>query len=489
LRIRHCILIVLAILSSPLWAQSYRIASVNYQNDGRTDIYILSLKASIQIGSEFQSRFALDEYLVDRRQVLLNERVLESVEIEVLELATAVDGYVEVDLNIRTKDTWNIIALPYFNYDSNTGLLLSIRARDYNFLGSMEPLRLNFNRDQDLSGEVAWSVDADFSYPFPAFGLDWEWGLAGAIVFPEEGADTRGNVETSISMSLPLALGALELKSGQAAWFNRLDSSGDPYEDDFYLRTSSSVGWRIPLEFTALPQAISVRPRVEWGLNWLPGGLEDLSLDMGSGLTAGLGLSYGRIDWHGNFRKGISISSDAAAEWYPESQSISRTLSFSTKAFLEYGWIGPSARFYGVYTLDGTTDNAGEVVRGVLNSRAVTDAAIALNLDLPVRALRFVPYEWWGKPWMKLFQFEQHWSPFFDAALGKYGDKPFTLSDGWYGAGLEVITFPLIMRSFYIRISAGWSVPDVLELRSLSGASERDGKSIRELFIGLGHHY
>lgn len=472
-----------------LFGQPYYIASTEYESIGRSRDYVLALKADIKTGTQFRDRAALQAYLADRRQVLLNERVLDSVRIEAVEGNADPDGRIPVALKVHTVDTWNIVALPYFKYDSNEGLLLSVRARDYNFMGTLEPLRINFNLEEDLAGNTYWGADADFVYPFPAFGLDWAWSLGGAFAISGDDTPSRGSLETALKAALPLSLGALELKLAQTAWFNKLDSHGDPYEDPFYLRSSASAGWRLPLTLASLPLQAIVRPRVELGFNWLPGGLSDPALDRGPSSTAGLGLSYGRADWIGNFRRGFTLSSDAALDYYLMQQAWTGSFSFTGTGFLDLGWAGPSARLYALKVIGDTTDNAGAAVRGVLNNRAETDAAISLNLDLPVRLIRFVPYEWFGKGWMKLFQFEQHWSPFFDATLGHYDGQWFALDKGWYGAGLEVITFPLIMRSFYVRVSVGWSVPDVLELKTLSGRSTRDGKGINEIFIGLGHHY
>lgn len=475
---------ILALAAAPLFAQGLRIASVEFDSQGRSSEYILAMKADIRPGMAFPDRAALDAFLADRRQVLLNERVLESVEIAVEE-----SGGGEVAVTVRTKDSWNIVALPYFKFDSNDGLLLSVRGRDYNFLGSMEALRLNLNREQDTSGQSAWSADLEFYYPFPALGLDWKVGASGGVTLPEGGAPARGEAALLAEASMPLPLGRLELSTAQRAYVNRVDSAGDAYGDAFYLRTTAGAAWRIPVALGPAAMAPYLRPRVEWGQNWLPGGLEDGSLDRGPGLTAAFGAGAGRADWRGNFRSGWTASADAAATWYPERGGYARTLSTTLKAYADLGWAGPSARLSAFIDLDGRSQSAGEALRGVLNARAATDAAVSLNADFPVRLINFRPYEWFGKRWMRVFEFEQHWSPFVDAALGRFGPGNDLLAEGWYGAGLEVITFPLIMRSFYVRISLGVDLAAVASTRSLTAPAPRDGKQAYELFFGLGHHY
>ncbi|HPE37660.1 MAG TPA: hypothetical protein PK625_10935, partial [Spirochaetales bacterium] len=228
-------LAALMVLGASVWAQVHVIQDVDYQIEGRTQEYQLALRADINAGTEFADRAALDAYVADKVQVLRNERVLESADIDVAVGEPLPDGRMPVVLTVRTVDTWNIVALPYFRYDSNLGLLLSIRGRDYDFLGSMEALRVNLNRDQDLDGNASWGMDADFSYPFPAWGLDWVWSLGGAFSIPEDGDPAAASLETSLGLSKPLGPGTLEATLGQVAYFNRQDSSGGYYDDAFYL--------------------------------------------------------------------------------------------------------------------------------------------------------------------------------------------------------------------------------------------------------------
>jgi hypothetical protein len=131
----------------------------------------------------------------------------------------------------------------------------------------------------------------------------------------------------------------------------------------------------------------------------------------------------------------------------------------------------------------------GSTLRGILEARITTDAMVTLNVDFPVRVIHFVPSQWFGLSWMQYFEFDQVWSPFFDAAIGHFNGRYFHPSDGYYSGGIEVITFPLKFRSFFLRISAGWDIVAVLQNKSLSGPTQRDGQSMRELFIGTGMFY
>jgi hypothetical protein len=465
-----------------------RIASIEYEVRGRTNPYFLSQKAELSVGDEFPSREAFEERLKRVRQRLLNERVLE--EVEVMSTYAAGEGVVTLaGVTIKVRDTWNIIALPYFKYDSNDGLLLSVRARDYNFLGTMLPLRINFNYEYDTSSQATFGADLGFSYPFPAVGLDWALGFSGSLAYHDGGANPDLGLGLSLGSGIALGPGRLDFSLSQNLNLNGRASDGSDFDDPLYLTSSADIGWSVPLWTSAQGDKLSLRPRAGVSGKWLPGGLSDPELKGDPVLSTGAGLSFGRVDWIGNFRDGYAYSVDAGASFATGSDALSRTISGSAELHRNFGWFGISARFKTFYSADGPSQAPGEAMRGILNSRAASDLAYTVNLDLPVRVIRFVPSEWFGVSWMRYFNFEQHWSPFLDFSNGHYDDTWFLVSKGWYAAGLEVITFPLAMRSFYLRISAGWSLTDFAALRALSGASPRDGKGIRELFIGLGHHY
>ena len=57
---------------------------------------------------------------------------------------------------------------------------------------------------------------------------------------------------------------------------------------------------------------------------------------------------------------------------------------------------------------------------------------------------------------------------------------------GWYSGGLEIIMYPIKMRSIYTRISYGH---DLREINNKDGYAKRDGKPVSEIFIGIGLHY
>jgi hypothetical protein len=483
-----CIALVAA-LSAGYAQTRYSIRSISYEIDGRTKQYFIERLTDIHVGQEFPDQESLAALLEDRRQLLINERVLESAEIKTMFAAADYSGLIPVDLVVATKDTFNIIGLPYGKYDSNTGLLLALRGRDYNFFGTMEPLILNVNWEIDNDGEHTPGLESKFTLPFRAAGLDWKWNLDAELTTPGW-KDLIFSANTGLTASIPLWQHTLSLYALQSFDIGAEDSTGISYSDEFYF--TSSIGtyysWRILR--TKNYGDLVVRPKVDLSYRWWPGGLTDASLLQTPVVTPSVNASIGRVNWKGNFREGAEASATLSTSYYVSEGSIATKLSGSTSVFFALEFFGPSAQLSGFTWLNGSIDtSAGDPVRGVLNSRIKTASALFLNLDLPFRLIRFSPADWFGISWMRYFHFEQHWSPFIDLALVEEAGRIFSPSDMWIGSGLEVITYPKVFRSFYFRISLAWDLRDVLQLRSLTGKSLRDGRGISEFFFGVGLHY
>lgn len=485
------LLLALALaLAAPAFADGpIVVESVSYQVDGRTMVYYLAQKANFPEGQIFPDQASLEAALEGLKKRLLNERVLETVEVAVEYGPAGEDGTTPARVSVHAVDTWNIIALPYFRYDSNTGLLLSVRARDYNFLGSMLPLRVNLNYEDDGGGNIAWVGDISFTFPFVAGGLDWNLNIDGSIGFQEGGANPMLGLSAGIGSAVGLGPGRLDFGYSQGLTVNARDGSGSNYADPYYLGSTLNLGWSVDVWKPLEGPAVSMRPWASLTGNWLFGEFSDPHPTTGPTLSSGTGFSYGSVDWVGNFREGFVSGLDLSSSYSLLTGENSRRISGNAALYGAHEWFGFSLRASAFYSFDGGTSFAAEALRGVLTSRASTDAAFVVNFDLPIRVIRFLPAAWFGKTWMRYFEFEQHWSPFIDMAQGHFDDSWFLVSHGWYTGGLEVITYPLAMRSLYIRISIGWNLLDVAQLRSLSGSSPRDGAGIYELFIGFGHHY
>ncbi len=491
-KVLGCITFMLLLVSGITFGQqtglSYRIDDVQFEVDGRSKPYFLTRIADIEKGLVFDDKVSLEAYVEERRQVLLNERVLESVEIEIRESVSGETNIVSTTLIVKTKDTWNLIALPYFKYDSNTGVLLALRGRNYNFLGTLRPLNLNLNWQIDTTGVSEPSAVMSFALPFPAAGLDWTWkGEAGLTLRKDMPVDFV--VGTGIALELPFDPFILSVSAKESFYLGQISSNGKNYDDPYFFASSFGIGLSTVLYDFGSNGKLTAGPNLDLYYRYAPGGLNDESLLETPTLTPSFVVGFGRVDWKGNFRQGVKATANASLDMYFGSGERSFSLGASAAAFAAFEKVGPSARLSGFWYANSADSSAGDYIRGVLDARISTDAGIFLNLDCPIRLIDVDPAFWFNQAWMRYCRFELQMSPFFDAALVHSNGRFFAPQDGWYGAGIEAVLFPAYARSFYLRVSTGWSVPDVIALKSLSGMSSRDGRRIFEIFIGIGHFY
>jgi hypothetical protein len=477
-------------LALSIHAESYYIESLTWEIQGRTQEYYLAKAAGIEAGRTFSSLEEFNAYLVAKRQILINQRVLESVVLDTMIADSQSDSEspIPVSLVVRVRDTMNIVIIPYLKYDSNAGLLLAGRARDYDFLGTIEPLYVNLNWLFDTNWKSAPGFNASFSAPFPLGRDEILFGGSLDVVLPEN-KPLGINLASSVGFRLPLGRFTIGVDASQAFLSGQLDSNDLPYADSWYLTSTAGISASVPLEEIPQLGSLALRAGLSLSGNWKPGRLLDGRIDNGPALDSSVSLTAGHIDWIGNFRKGLS-SSVAASFLFNLEGKLMRKLSATVASYDSIDVLGYSARLSGFASF-GYLINSGEYVRGVMNNRIVSDAAIFVNLDLPLSALRIKFSDWLAMPSLRVLDFEQHWSPFMD--FGMVHDREtrrwFNLRDSWCSGGIEVITFPTAMRSFYLRVSAGWDLRDVYALRSLGGFSPRDGRSTREFFVGMGHFY
>ncbi len=478
------------------------------------------------IGTRFADKAALETFIADKRQILLNERVLASVESS-YEATTAPGGGQDVVLRFVTVDTWNLIALPYAKYDSNTGLLLSIRGRDYDFAGSMQELALDLDYKKSPSGRTSYTGALSFTLPFQSLGRDWAMG------FHETGGFwTDGTVSTVTQASLSLELPGLgfpaSLTATQGVSYNALAASSELAKDpdSWYLSEGFGFGATIPVSgdigslgsFELGP--VIWTPSATLSLNWKPGaeleyygnamvtqpgsgpyGYGDTVPSIGNSISYGRGglvatvastLSLGRVDWEGNLRRGLAVSLGNVNSYNAQYRDLASDLSLSLSWYEEYGGrLGVASmltllnRFSSHPGADALS-NLGWYLRGVIDDRLSGVQGVFINAELPVKIFDFPTHAIIGT---RVLDFEFQASPFVDAAIVRPDFRSgFTKDWLQYAGGIEFMAFPAGLRSFIVRASAGWDLKNVLATHSLT-ASTPDRGSPYEIFIGLGMKY
>ncbi len=473
--------------AAEITAERYRITSIDYDISGITlRIALETVVEDLRVGREFATEAALIGFLADQQQILLNERTLADARVT-YETEEVEDGYHEVAVHVRTQDSWNIIALPYLRYSTDDGLLLSLRLRDYNFLGTMERLSVDLDRESDRptdfsDGEVA--ISADIAYPFQRFGYDWRWFVGLDVEFDLEDEETELEIDTGIDWAwtfpwlfdLDWTLGARQ----RYTYF--LPADPDPYllENSVQLGTRVSTPWTLPA-FGDVTYRPDWRVRQRYRFN---GFLLARPLDRdkyGPDARFRHTLSAGRVDWIGNFRRGreVSLSNTYQYNFY-DGADLGGRFGWDTidvvaelEAHETVSAFGFSSRAAGFADAADDAQFADEV-RGIRETwdgfdQLKGEYGFYTNVDAAVSVIRLRPIG------------EIVFSLFFDT--GRAG----TYEGGWkdmrYGGGFELFAFPLPTRAFYIRGSLGW------DLEKVAGDGQLRGDGRTDIFFGLNHHY
>jgi len=492
----------------------YIIREVQFDIDGRSRPFALMYNGEFTEGERIKGKENLDKYIAFKTQLLINQQVLEDVRIEYFPGEKEEDGAIPVKLLVYVKDTWNFIIMPYPKYDSNDGLSLILKIRDYNFLGSMSPIKMDMGYLQnDGESTVALSIEADA--PFQAAGLHWDLSFDNYFEYTFEKPFYYQNV-TGLSVQLPWQITTFSVGYRQYLTLNEENTGEDKdiygSDDRFtgvYGSSEVFASWKIPLGIEAGDFGeLAYIPGASARFNYPYGNMND-SRKPSSTISHLFG--FGRVDWIGNYRKGMSFSIENAYNWYfdrPDAP-IRVTLDFDTIFHWPFSkYFGISSRLKYLQYLHWSemindwipNYSAGEYIRGVLDKDIRADYIFVLNLDFPIRILRFWPSELLNNPKLHLFDFEIQLSPFTDLSFfhGPYsklkdeynpqeGSTNFSLNDMINTVGFEIIVFSGFFRSLKLRGSFGY---DIQKIKN-NGLSLKWGffPAWDEIFIGLDHFY
>jgi len=453
----------------------YVINSFNFNITGRTRPDALIRKGELKTGEEITGFSELEKYINDKTQLLFNERVLDSVSIDYDICERREDGKFPVDVTISTKDTWNIVAIPRPRYSSNTGFDITLKARDYNFLGTMSPLRIDLGYVYDQNHNNSFFFKLDSNIPFTAYGLNWNIKFFNDFSYRPDTEQPFFYENTSgLSVELPVKFTVITFGLNESFILNEENEDVyKPYygnfQDGFYMATNPYISWKIPLgvnagnfgEIIFTPGISAVIPHEfsEWPLD---------DIKKGPVLIFTQNLGFNHVDWIGNFRKGVDVSVNNSFDYnffkagrdknpwtdkfifssighfkFTDFFGVSTNLMYRQWVYYDYG-----------YTL------AGDALRGVIDKDVFADNMLSLNLDLSFKILKFLPSVWFNKSKLRVFNFELFFNPFIDMAL--YHDPvnktDFNFENLIVTGGTEFIFFPEFFRSLFLRVSLGWNL-------------------------------
>jgi hypothetical protein len=472
-------------------AAAYVIQSVDYRITGKTRPQALDRVLRPGVGQTLESLEELEAHIAGKTRELHNIRALttEGSFIRYTLGEPGPQGTVPVYLEIFAVDSGNFIVLPEPKYDSNSGFSFSLKARDYNFLGSLSPLKFDLGWETDEKDRRSVGFLLDMDLPFRALGYDWNVTFSHDFKYFFNAPVYYKNI-TGLSIDFPLSFTVLRAGLEQGLVIHEENDLKDHIDDgeyhDWYLYSRVYGRWNIPTPLEAGPFGrVTYTPELYVHSNYQPGG------DVGPyrrGPTAGLNqrLGFERIDWLGNFRQGLKAELLAAHGYNTYYNDWDHSIGAAVQGHLRVSSLfGVSGRFMYTLWLDDSYTAGGDTIRGYRDDELRVKQRLSFNLDFPFRLIRFVPSEWTANPKVRYFDFEQHWSPFVDVLLVDAAGEGYAFSPGdtISSLGLELITFPLTWRSFYLRISAGWNIREWIR------TGQPPSGIHREIFIGLGYFY
>jgi len=467
----------------------YFINSFTFNTTGKTRSDALIRKGELFTGEEITGLPELEKYIQNKTQLLYNERVLESVSIDYTIGQPDGEGKFPVDVFITTKDTWNIVAIPHPKYSSNSGFEITLKARDYNFLGTMIPLKIDLGFSRDNNKQNSFFLLFDSNIPFTAFGLNWNIKFYNDFIYRPGTEQPYYNGNTSgLSVEFPVSFTTLTAGLNESYVLNEENKDiykpdyGD-FQDGFYMSTNPYLSWKIPLGFDAgnygevifTPGISAVIPHEfsKWPLD---------DIRKGPSVIFEQNLGFNRVDWIENFRKGFDVSVNNSFDYnfykakngknawtekiifsgighfkFTEFIGLSTNLMYRQWIFYDYG-----------YT------QAGDALRGIIDKDIFADYMLSLNIDIPIKILKFLPSVWYNKDKLRIFNFELFAVPFVDMALYRdpVNKDEFNIKKTVITGGCEVIIFPEFFRSFFLRVSVGWNLKN------------KPGSDNMEIYIG-----
>jgi hypothetical protein len=482
----------------------YVIVAFEYDILGRTRPNALAYRGEFKVGEVLRGMTGLEEYIREKTQILINQRMLKDNSAMTYFIGEQQeDGAYPVVIVIMVEDSWNIIALPYPKYSSNSGLEVIIKARDYNFLGSMNPLRVDLGYYRDENGRNSFFLGVESNTPFTALGYNWNIKFNNIFSYrPDVYEPYYYQNVTGISMELPFRRTTFTF--GFEESFNVNEENVDRYKDRYpefqsglFMSSKLYTTWEIPTgitvsrfgELTYIP-IISATFNHEFP-NWP---LQDIRKGPFLDFTHSLGFE--KINWHVNYREGLSasLSNSYTYDFFRlnnDQNPLSASFTLTGKGhFIISSFFGFSSRIqyrHWFYNDPDYYEQASDVLRGIADKAISADYMLSLNLDFPLRVMLFKPSKWFNTRKLSFFDFEMHLSPVFDIAMyhDPQTETSFNFNNTLITGGLELIAFPDFMRNLFLRICFAWNVRAMFDSRPY----KIPGGQNREISLIIGHFY
>lgn len=521
----------------PEFETGYKVKEIKFDIKGHTKQDAI-LRNIVQVDENyvFKTEEGLIKYLNNLKQQMDNIRVFNKIDYD-YEISSPENEiglkYVTATYNLR--DSYNVIVFPKPSLDMNSGIEIKLKLKDNNFLGSLESLNVDLNLNfgnsdyPDDYSKVSLGFNFDYDFPFNIgvtenkwkndFSFSWEIG--------QESAEF--SYETGLTFKFPLGRHKITLDLTQSVI---KDNSYKEYDDELYFVENMQISLPLVLGYIEETTEVVYTPFISLNHNWDANGINSLNDDLNQTPVLKLGQSFSlsKVNWASpnNFRNGYEISSTQSIGWDYSAENVSDkvlpSVSGEVQLFKSFGWIGIAFNCNAFAGLN-TTKKIGSYLRGALDNQTFKDwsgpeskyalqtpAALVFNFDMPVHVITTHWLEWshaiFGdyetKPKaikilaavprgiMKYVDFEMQCSPFIDIGLlkNRKTERVFSLKEGIYTCGLEILVYPSKWKSFVIRGCVGIDVSKkFLNGKRDFDSSWRSPAHPYEIYFGLGRQF
>ncbi|WP_407428701.1 hypothetical protein, partial [Treponema sp.] len=293
------------------------------------------------------------------------------------------------------------------------------------------------------------------------------------------------------------------------------------YDDTQYF--TSDVNFSVPVKLFDIANWGYVYwiPFIDGKVNYDKNGINANNDDLASPVTSiGQNISTSRINWYENYRTGFSCKLGHSVGYDFMQNEIEPRIYAEIQAFKSFKYFGINTQLNAFFTKS-NREEIGEYIRGVRDEQKYinsaqkklktklalkTPCAIAFNLDFPFHIITtnwldwsdliFGEESWFSRTfaWTDRFNFELQASPFIDVALTKneITGRLFSLKDGWYTGGLELLVFPERWKGIVMRASIGFDLGRAVIAKKYPekiDISWRENIKKYEIYAGIGLHY
>ncbi|MBO4857156.1 MAG: hypothetical protein J5527_01405 [Treponema sp.] len=516
------------------YANKYQITEVKYliipseiKFLGVTKPYCLEQKVSVDKNKIFETEEEFTEYLEDYKQRLNNTRVFEELNVEFVCLSVEPKEPVETDepvdiedevmkvrLHVYLKDSFHIFVLPGPKYDSNNGLRLKFKIKDFNFLGTLNTMNSDIYflipTIESDNKNTEFGLNFSFDYPFKAGIFDSAWVNDLGISYTIGDSMPEWDVKTGVQFKLPFDKYSFIWEIYQKS-INNFDY--EKFGDSLYF--AEEIKFSLPIKFyeSSTLGTFTYTPYLDTYFNWDLDSISENNSSLSSPvIDLGHSISFGRVDWNNNLRDGLDFTllnyymyNFQRNMFYPITKvdfrfynsiplldaPVFKRLGINGKIYSFIYMLNPDKNEYIRY--DGYS--FGDELRGIRDSQNYKDtdissltstSAIIVNLDFP---LHIYTTNFTAK-FFKFFNFDLQISPFVDIALtyNKYNKSWYNPKDGFYSAGVEFLVYPTKWKGITVRANFGYDIGRKF-LKNYLNMDWRGDSSKYEIYLGLGLHY